>query len=268
MPLVGLLLSLSLSATVDVDAVLITRKAGLTATQAAELQDRVVKALDENGVKVKLSGAALNAALKRLDVKDTSACNGRRSCVQELARQLNATALVGLSVTRVDKETALALELIPTGDAPSTVKDGFIAPPGKEPLAPLVQGFATRIREHLAPEPAPTPPVAATPNLVPPPQPPPLVDVTPPAPERSRTTPVVLATLGGVSLAAGIALVIVGAVTRGTLNATEPVGSFRGSTLDEATAFQRNTEANVATGAGIGAAAVGAGLLTGAIITW
>lgn len=258
---------------VEVDAVIITRKSGLNAAQAAELQQKLTRALEVNGLKVKTTGPALQAALKRLGVKDPAACNARRSCIEALAAQLQAPALVSVSVSRVETDTAIALELIREGETQSTVKDSFVAPRAAA-LETFTQVFATRVTELLAPrvaEPPPAPVATPKPNLVPPdpappPTPPLVVDTTPPA--KNRTVPVALATVGGLSLAAGIALVVVGAVTRGTLAGQRQPDGRLVSELDEQTAVQRNAQANVFTGGGIGAAAVGAGLLTGAIITW
>lgn len=274
MSLVALCVALTLGAAEpSIDAVLITRKTGVTPAQAAELQAQLARALEANQLKVKLSGVGLQSALKKLGVKDASACNGRRSCINELVRQLQATALVSVSVSRIDDETALALELVRLDERLSPVKDSLLLPPGKSALEPLVAAFATKVREALgadAPrvvEPPPAQPLAA-PTLVPepPPTPPPAVFIEAPAP--SRAAPTVLAISGGVSLAAGVALLIVSVVTRGELNATTTHGGLPASSLTEDAAQRKNTESNVLLGTGLGAAVVGAGLATGAILTW
>lgn len=273
--MISLLLASTVWATppdVEVGAVLLVRRTGLTVPQGRELETLIVRGLESGGVNVKLKGQPLADALKRLGVKDTAACAGRRSCVTELVAQLGLPSIVTVNLSRLDAETAAALEWSPPGSA-TPLKDAFVIEPGAKSLAEPLKGFAERIRVALRPPPEPPPVVTDAPTasakvaLVPAPAvAPPVVVAAEPA--RSHAPALVVGGLGVGSVLGGVALIVVSAVMRAEVSKTDTSGGLRTSTLREEDAVALNSSANVNLGVGIGLGAAGAALLTGAVVAW
>lgn len=274
--LISLLVACTAWAEPEVGALLVVRRTGLTANQSRELETQLARGLEANGVNLKLKGTALSDALKRLGVKDTTACGGRRSCASEVATQLGLSSVVTVSFSRLDAQTAVALEWAAPNAAPDAplTKHSFVVPAGAHELTPELEPFAARLKTTLAP-PAPrvddTPRVTTPePNLTPTPVATvtPVAVTAPPAPP-SHAPALVLGGVGAASLLAGVALVVVSAVTRGPVNtSTTQTAPWRTSPLTEAQAVELNGTANTELGVGLGLGVAGAGLLTGALVAW
>jgi hypothetical protein len=216
-----------------------------------------------------------DAALKRLaqvSVKDTTSCNGKRACLAELGRQLAVPWVVALSAATLDDELSVGLELIRVADE-TVVETTSVLVPRKSRLDPaLLQAFAAKVVERLAPPP-PTPQLTDAPratNLTPPPvEPPPLPP--PPLPEaRSHTASFVLVGAGVAALVAGGVLLGVGVANREALTAGQPGATDPRvrSTLTIGEAEALNTSTSALIGAGIGGLVLGAGLGTAGVLTW
>lgn len=271
----SLTLALAAEPATNAGAVLVTRRSGLTVPQAAELRTQLERALTAAGVPVALEGKALSTRLAGLGVKEPAACNGRRSCVFELGRQLATRHLVSVSISRVEGDSALALELLRVDGEATLAKDSFVVPKGVKDLTALVGPFAEAAKKALAPPPEPVvtaPPPTPPPAVLVPTEPPrtALVEVTPAPTPRSHTAGLVLGGAGVAAAIAGGVLLAVSFATRAPLTTGSGMGDYlrSDSSLTEKEAQARAQQADGTMAAGIGAAAVGAGLLVGGIIAW
>jgi hypothetical protein len=188
--------------------VLLGRRTTVTAAEATALTRSVATSLEANGLTLSLPPDAATAALKRLSFPDTATCGGKRECLVELGRQLEVQWVFAVSVTRVEKDRSVGVELIRVDDGTSPERDAVILSPKAELTVDLLAGFSSRVKARWAPPVPDTPTVVVTTPKEPPPvdlPPPP----PPPAPEapRSHVASYVLgAAAGGALIASGIFL--------------------------------------------------------------
>jgi hypothetical protein len=254
--------------------VLLGRRTGTSVAEAGTLTAKVASALLDNGVPVSMSGASATSALKRLGFPDASACAGQRACLVELGRQLGVAFVFSVTVTRIEKDRSVGVELVSVADGMSPEKDAVLLPPKAELTPDLLAGFATRVKERWQPASQAPPPVVLAPavepvrppDVLPPPPPPP-----PPEPEapRSHVASWVFGASAAAALVASGVLLGSGLVTRDRLfePGTDALGrQVSRFTFEEATA--RNGQANTAfiLSAALGGLAAALGLT--AVILW
>ncbi len=263
--------------------VLVSRRTAVPQAVGRELAAQVATLLGKAGIPLASDAEAVTRRLARLGVKDTAHCNGRKVCVAEVARQLEAPWVVALSVSRIESDRSLALELIRAEDVAVVAKDSVVLAKTDKLTAELLAGFVDKARTALglvppAPEPVVTPTV--TPDKPPPdapvqtaltPTPPPVVPppvVPPPAPEKSHTASWVLGGAGVAALGAATAMLVLGLSSRAALARGQSAGDRTLSELTEPQAVQLNTRSNVELGVAAGAGALGLGLGTAAVLVW
>lgn len=274
--LVAILLGLELLGTEVKPAtvVLVTRRTGVRPANATALAATCARGLEAAGVPVALEPRAALERLARRSVKDSASCRGRRACVAELGRQLEADFVVALTVSRRGAATEVGLELVRVADGAVVEKEGLLLPK-KAPLE--VAAFAARVKAVLLPEPAPPPPPDARPvqpasdaptevKLVPE-EPQPQAVAAPPA--ASASEPRLFLLVGAGVAAAGAVVLAAGLTQRSALErgTPGPDGRVR-SSLTGAQAAAVNGSSSALLGTGAGALTVGVGLGAFAVFTW
>lgn len=252
--------------------VLVARRTAASAPVARALVVDASGLLEAAGVPVAMTPDNALKQLARVSVKDTASCNGKRSCLAELGRQLKVPWVVLLSVAAIDQELSLGFELLRVSDETVVETDSLILARKGKLEAGQLAGFAGRVMARLVPvvapagvdtplEPRLTPKIVEAPVTLPPSPPPPA--------ERSHVTSFILGGAGVAALLAGGALMLVGAAARAPLTAGEraPDGRVR-STLTFAEAEQLNASTTPLFIGGLGVLAAGAGLGTAAVLTW
>ena len=146
-------------------AVLLTRRAGLTAPRALEIASEVAQGLANDGLAISLEPVAASERLGQSAVGDTARCEGRVDCIAGLGKLLGVQRVVGVDLAQVANETALhlvALDL--TGAAPRQLaQDSLIVGPGAPNLEYGLRPFAVKLAQALAPGAT----LAAPPKLTP-----------------------------------------------------------------------------------------------------
>jgi hypothetical protein len=259
--------------------VVVGRRTDVTVADANAVAADVSRALATGKVPVSHDAAAFAKRLLKLGVKDTSSCAGKKQCIAELARQLQAPWSVALSLSRVDAERAVALELIRTSDQAVVARESLVLARTDKLTPELLIAFVDKVRVALGLAPEPKPPeevkgpptdapvearVLPPPPLVPPPAPPVEVAV-PAAPPRSHTVPIVLGSASATALVAGVVLTVLSVSTRARLTPAN------GQTLSDYTGSQAlalNQRANVELEGAAAAGAVGLGLGITALALW
>lgn len=246
--------------------VVVTRRAGLSATDAQALANQVSTVLTQQGVPLTLAPDAASQQLKKLGLPDAASCAGKRDCIVELGRQLHVTWVFSMSVARVEKDRSLGLELVNVDDGQTLEKDGLVLAPKSAVAAEQLTTFIAAVKKRLAPPPPADVPVVVrtTPKPVEPPvelPPPP----PPPTPERSHVGSFVLGGIAaGALIGAGVTLGL------GLMNRAELTGSVMNgvSSLPRSRATLINTQANTQfiLSAALGAVAVALGTI--AVIVW
>ncbi len=262
----ALVLSLVLSVDPPGAAVLVGRRTSVSQADATAVAQALSTRLLAAGVPLRLTAEAAHAALARLGVKDPSACNGRRACLVELGRQLSSPLVISLSVGQVDRDRALALELIDVSDANVLEKEGLILPAGTVPGEAQLAPFIARVKARLA-VPAPDAPTveAPRPKLEPVAQVPVIsLPVVPPAP-KSRVVPVALGIGAVVALGVATTLLVTGLNTRADAYRTDGLGH---SPYPASEVQSRAASGALQLGVAGGLGAIGLGLGTTAVITW
>ncbi|MER2564623.1 MAG: hypothetical protein ABTQ32_28110 [Myxococcaceae bacterium] len=246
--------------------VVVTRRAGLSATDAQALANQVSTVLTQQGVPLTLAPDAASQQLKKLGLPDAASCAGKRDCIVELGRQLHVTWVFSMSVARVEKDRSLGLELVNVDDGQTLEKDGLVLAPKSAVAAEQLTTFIAAVKKRLAPPPPADVPVVVTttpkpvepPVELPPPPP-------PPTPERSHVGSFVLGGIAaGALIGAGVTLGL------GLMNRAELTGSVMNgvSSLPRSRATLINTQANTQfiLSAALGAVAVALGTI--AVIVW
>lgn len=216
--------------------------------------------------------------LARLGLRDATSCKGKASCLAEVGKQLQVNWLVMVSVSELEGDRSLGLELLEVATERVVERDAVLLA-GKTPVTgELLEGFVAHTLTHAGePKPA-TPIVASTPTTLFPKDAPTEPDLSPPPPPRveplgpfqpAHTRSVVLLSTGGVLLAGAAVLLGFGLTMNAKLSAGEvgPDGRVRSSlTSSEATAVATTTSVELGTA---GAAAVLAlALGTVGVLTW
>ena len=255
--------------------VVLSRRASVPPPRALKLLEQLYGVLEAAGVQV-LPRAATDQRLSQLGYRDATFCGGKRACLAELARQLPATTVVGLSVVEVARDIVVNVEAVGPDGARLAQADASGASARLDPAAAF-EAFARQLASSLAPRqpqpeeppldrkdvtaaaPSPVPPAAAPPAAAPPAAAPPPEAVTTSQP--GRRWPAVLA-----GVAAGFALVT-GAVLAGhalhldaTVNRTTEIDGRQRSAFAYGQATQLEGRANAELWAAIGSAALGLAL--------
>lgn len=246
--------------------VVVTRRAGLSPTDAQALANQVSTVLTQQGVPLTLAPDAASQQLKKLGLPDAASCAGKRDCIVELGRQLHVTWVFSMSVARVEKDRSLGLELVNVDDGQTLEKDGLVLAPKSAVAAEQLATFIAAVKKRLAPPPPADVPVVVTttpkpvepPVELPPPPP-------PPTPERSHVGSFVLGGIAaGALIGAGVTLGL------GFMKRSELTGSVMNgvSSLPRSMATRINTDANTQfiLSAALGAVAVALGTI--AVIVW
>lgn len=254
--------------------VLVGRRTGLSQTESQVLAQTISTHLREARVPVRLDATAASTALGRMGLKDASACNGRKACLTELGRQLESPWVISLSLSRIDADLSIAVELVRVADGQVVEKDAMIIPVGAKPTADQFAAFATKANTHFpakadAPRVEAPPPPPEKPDLVPPPPPPEVVSpVLPPPVAKSRTTPIILGSAAVVAIGVGTALLISGLNTRADAYTTLDDGGVLRSPYPASVVQQKASSGAVQLGVAGALGAVGLGLGTAAVLTW
>lgn len=250
-------------------AVLVWRRTGVAPATAELLARQVSSALVAEHVPLALDADAARGATTRLGLSDASACDGRKRCLSELARQLDVGWVIALSFAQLGADRSMAVELFKPADGVVVVKDALIlgdAPLTPEQLAPFAAKVRAALGVQLDAPLAPPPPPALT--LEPPPSPPPVV-VTTPALQKSPSAVSLGLGAGGVaSLVVGAVLIITGVVDHADAVATQPSGSERLARYPADEVLRRANDADTRTGVGVALASLGLGLGSAAVLTW
>ncbi len=267
---------------------LVTRRTRVAPAEAQGLANEVATHLVALGVPLALEPAAAAKKLARLGVADTAACAGRKLCIAELGRQLGAAWVIAASVSRVEGDRSLGLELVRASDESVAAKDSIFLPGALKPTADQLTAFGAAVRTALglevtpepkkdegdaprvetpkeAPRTAPvaeaTPAPAAVPAVV--------LPAEPPAPPKSHVSGAVLGGGAVLALAASGALAWLGLSTRASLAQGQPGPDGRVlSSLSGSEATSRAQTASVELGAAGLAGALGLGLGVAAAVAW
>ncbi len=262
-------------------SVLVSRRTGVPAATADSLARQVSTALVAEQVPLKLDADAARTAVARLGLSSSVACDGRKRCLVELARQLNVEWVVVLSVAQLGADRSMAIELL-RQDGVVVAKEALLFGADAVVTREQLAAFATQVRSALGISspvaltpvaPPPDAPVAPPPQPVLTPVPPPASQgVLMPAPPVARTSHAPAFVLGGAaaaSLAAGVALLVTGLVDHAKAVETQPrQGSERLALYSAEEVLSRANDADRRTGLGVGLAVVAAGLATGAVLSW
>lgn len=260
--------------------VLVGRRTAVSAAVTRALASDTYKLLAAEGVGLAMTNDEALKQLTRVSVKDSASCNGKKSCLAELGRQLKVPWVVVLSVAAIENELSIGLELVRVSDETVVETDSLILPRKGKLDASQLSGFAQKVKARLNPPP-PTPEVKKTPDdppkndtpiatdLTPKNTDEPLLPPPPPPPQKSHVPSFVLGGAGVASLLAGAAMLTVGLVSRGPLTQGTPGDDGRvRSMLTQQQAQAINDGSNPLIFGGLGALAVGAGLGTAAVIAW
>lgn len=258
--------------------VLVGRRTAVTPAIAKTLASDTYKLLAADGVSLAMTNEEALKQLTRVSVKDSASCNGKKSCLAELGRQLKVSWVVVLSVASIEQELSIGLELLRVSDETVVETDSLILPRKGKLDASQLGTFAQKVKAQLNPPP-PTPevkndeprkddtPVATF--LTPKKTEEPLLPPPPPPPQKSHVPSFVLGGAGVASMLAGAAMLTVGLVSRGPLTQGTPNSDGRvRSMLTQQEAQAINDGSNPLIFGGLGALAVGAGLGTAAVIAW
>lgn len=267
-------LTLTASADAGQAVVLVGRRTAVPVASARTLALDTSKALADGGVPIALDPDAALKQLARVSVKDSASCNGKRSCLAELGRQLKVAWVVVLSAASMDGEQSVGLELLRVADEAVVDTDSLLLPKKGRVDASGLTAFTAKVKARVLPaseSPAETPPLVSDtptePKLTPAPvEPPP--SVTEPAVARSHVPSFVLGGAAVAALAAGAVMLGVAAASRAPLaGAVGADGRARSTlTIDEAEALNARSTGLVAGGSAALAAGVGLGLA--GVFTW
>lgn len=258
--------------------VLVARRTAVSPALTKGLAKDTHTLLGDSGVSLAMTpDAAMLQLRKAVSVKDSASCNGKKSCLAELGRQLKVPWVVLLSVAAIENELSIGLELLRVSDETVLETDSLLLPRKGKLDATQLSAFSKKVQAQLNPPPPPevksdepkkdepvvsdlTPKKTDEPLLPPPP---------PPPPAKSHAPSFVLGGAGVASLLAGAALLTVGAVSRGPLTMGTPGDDGRvRSPLTYTEAKALNDASTPLVFSGIGALALGAGLGTAAVLTW
>ena len=155
-------------------AMVVSRRTNVTSAEARTLSASAATLLAQLGVPLTVAPDAATIRLAKLGLRDSATCGGRKACIAELGHQLKVAWIIALSVSKVDDDRSVALELIRVSDKTVVEKDAVILPPKAALEAELLSGFAARCRAVLVPGAAvTTPPPEDSPTVSQPVTPPP-----------------------------------------------------------------------------------------------
>ncbi len=266
--MLALALSISLASSPLSTTVVVTRRTAVPAADGHALANEVAQALTAQGVTVAPSPSEAVRRLANLDVKDSSACLGRKPCIVEFGVQLEVGLLVSVSVSEFEGERSVALEAyrIPGGEVIS--RSSFFYARTARPSPQDLTDFALKTRAALGP-----PGAVATPN---PSDAPKLTELTPaaeshpevaqpPSSSRGHGKAYLVGGFAAASLVAAGVLGLTGYLTANQLkNTAAPGKSVFTYPQAQAQAARANTQL---TASGI-CALVGAGLGVTAVVLW
>ena len=132
-------------------AVVVTRRSGMSVSQAEAVGDVVVEFLKKEGLTVLMGPKDGAKQLAVLGVKDSADCDGKRPCVAGLGRVLRAAVVVGVEVAELEGSLAVNLEAVETDRADRLAqKDALVAMKTySADLEPTLSAFAAALREGV-----------------------------------------------------------------------------------------------------------------------
>lgn len=225
-----------------------------------------------------VSANEISDKLRALGFADAAACGGKRKCLIELGRQLGVSRLLVVSVAEVRSDLSVSLELldVETGKRHATAS-GVMAVSATD-LDAAMQPVVTELARAAG-----VVPMSQAPLLSPPPEPPvtiaPLKDVEPSvglgpkveAPVAAKGPCVSCWLLGGLSVAAATAVVLLGVDGAGrgqALIGTPGTDGQRRSTLTVSGALALRDQANLEVAFAIGGGVLSAVLAALAAMLW
>jgi hypothetical protein len=146
-----LILQLGQAASPSSMVVVVTRRTAVSNNDAQTFAGAVTRSLKEAGLELAWEADAAARRLASLGVKDTSVCAGRMGCVQEFGRQLEASVVVGVSMSQVDKDRSVSLEAVRVSDGVLLGRENLLYASSAQPPLEQLKAFAGRIRAALAP---------------------------------------------------------------------------------------------------------------------
>ena len=256
--------------------VVVAHHTGVSDDAARATAEQVFSAVRAQGV-VARNELDTRRGFSSLGLGDVSTCTTRRPCVVESGKALELWAVVTVSVSELDGERSLVLELVTMADAQTVVRESALYPSTKPPPADVLARFATKVKP-LQPPPVVTPPPVV---VVAPPEPPKPTLTPAPAPaptplaatlveKRGPSVPALVvggAAVVAVAVAVGLFAASMGA--RGELEAAE--STREGRRVSSLTETQAAAVANRANAQATGAltSALLAGALGGVtVLTW
>jgi hypothetical protein len=169
-------------------AVVMGSRLSVPPPRANKVLGTVTKALRQKGLGT-LSDDELNRRLRKLGMRDTAVCAGKRPCLIELGKQLHVAKLVAVSVAYVKPDFSVSLELIEVESGKRGASASGVLDPNAATMDRDLAGMADELLQVLAASaPAPEPAPARTTSQPAPEQPSsqPQATLTPaPAPEQA-----------------------------------------------------------------------------------
>jgi hypothetical protein len=257
-------------------AVVMGSRLSVPASRANKVLATVTKALREKGLGT-VPDDELSRRLRKLGMRDTAVCAGKRSCLIELGKQLHVARLVAVSVAYVKPDFSVSLELIDVESGKGGASASGVLDSNGPTLDRDLAGLAGELMQVLAAS-TPAAEAATAPATSPPPPPAEGGPKTEPAPKPEAAPPAATAVTGPSATVAasprghrplpwilGAAAVVflgtAGLLLGETLKLSDwltgvPLGPGHASELTEAGALGAKSDANLAMGFGIGAAGV------------
>lgn len=257
-----LLLSLTADPT---SAVLLVRKTGVSATEAAALTDKVAQQLVVPGL---MPYAETQKQLAALGLKDATNCNGLVDCHAEVGKVLKVDYLVLVSVSQIASDQSLALELFKVAKSRVLENESVLLEKRGEVPRTQLESFAARVKKRFEVEARPGDAPTRT-DLDPsklPPKDEPLVSTAPAG--KSHVGSIVLVGAGVVAVGVGVGLLVHGLTQRAPLQGTLGADGFTRSELTGAQATQLNDATSVELGVSGASGALGLGLIGAALALW
>ncbi len=259
---------------------LLVRRTTVAPAPASALTREAAGLLEKGGLPMTVSPEVAVRGLAKAGVVDSATCNGKKACVAELGRQVGVAWVVAVSISQVEGDRSLALELVQVSDATVAARDSVLLVPGATLTAEALAAFAQRAAQVVGV----APPRESAPGSVAPVTPPGPADapvVTPltpteapvavvvAAPAVAHTGSLVLGSVGGAVLVASVASLVLGLTGRAALSAgpRDAQGQVH-STLSGGDAQALSDRANLQLGLAGAGAAVAAGLGAAAFFTW
>jgi hypothetical protein len=115
-----------LSAAPSSTVVVVTRRTAVPPADALAVATLVTRSLKDAKVVTAWEADGAARRLAALGVKDSSKCEGRLACVQEFGRQLDVVAVVSVSISELDRERSVTLEVVDVASGETLAKESLL----------------------------------------------------------------------------------------------------------------------------------------------